>query len=451
MSSISSSMNTTLSALQAQQAAIAVTSNNIANANTEGYTRQEVVISTSSSGTTTSSKRIYDRFVTNQVNSANQNLGEYKAKSKYLDSIEVIFDESEGSGLSETMSDFWSAWQDLVDTPSGASERSALASAADTLADLFNGMSSDLGDIQAGIDDDVAATVDAINEDVRQIADLNQKIVRAVAAGQDAGTYQDSVDVLVSDLSSLVDIKTYTSDNGQTCIQLTNGTPLVEGSTGWSLSTQTDTATGLRDVTWLDSQGNATVITDTVSGGELGGELEVRDGDIPEYQDRLDELAVSVMDAVNALHTGGYDLNGDAGVSFFVGTGAADMAVNSAILDDPELIAAASSPTEASGDASVATAIAELQDGLLLDGKTSTFSDYYSSLVTKVGTAVQTADSLYSSQSDAVDLYKNLRDAVSSVSLDEEQTKLIMYQNAYEAAAKVMTALDEILKTLIEM
>ena len=333
MSSISSSMNTTLSALQAQQAAIAVTSNNIANANTEGYTRQEVVISTSSSGTTTSSKRIYDRFVTNQVNSANKDLGEYKAKSKYLDSIEVIFDESEGSGLSETMSDFWSAWQDLVDTPSGASERSALASAADTLADLFNGMSSDLGDIQAGIDDDVAATVDAINEDVRQIADLNQKIVRAVAAGQDAGTYQDSVDVLVSDLSSLVDIKTYTSDNGQTCIQLTNGTPLVEGSTGWSLSTQTDTATGLRDVTWLDSQGNATVITDTVSGGELGGELEVRDGDIPEYQDRLDELAVSVMDAVNALHTGGYDLNGDAGVSFFVGTGAADMAVNSAILD----------------------------------------------------------------------------------------------------------------------
>ena len=120
-------------------------------------------------------------------------------------------------------------------------------------------------------------------------------------------------------------------------------------------------------------------------------------------------------------------------------------------IDDPELIAAASSPTEASGDASVATAIAELQDGLLLDGKTSTFSDYYSSLVTKVGTAVQTADSLYSSQSDAVDLYKNLRDAVSSVSLDEEQTKLIMYQNAYEAAAKVMTALDEILKTLIEM
>jgi flagellar hook-associated protein 1 len=451
MTTLSSIMNTTLSALQTQQAAIAVTGNNIANVNTDGYTRQSVVISALSSGTTTSSKRIYDKFLTNQLSSANQALGEYTAKAKYLDSIEVVFDESESSGLSAAMSDFWSAWQDLASKPSGSSERSVLASSADTLADLFNSMSSELSDLQEGIDDDVVITVNAINKDIEQIAALNQKIAQSLAAGQDASTYQDSLDVLVSDLSTLVNIRTHTNDSGQTCIQLTNGTPLVEGITSWSLSTRINTSTGLRDVTWLDRSGNATVITDAVSGGELRGELEVRDESIPAYQDQLDELAVSIMDAVNVLHTSGYDLNGDTGASFFVGTGAADIAVNSAILDDPDLIVAASNSAEASSNGSIATAIAELQDSLTLDDGTSTFSDYYNASVVKVGTAVQTADSQYSTQSDTVDLYKNLRDAVASVSLDEEQTKLLMYQNAYAAAAKVMTVLDELLQTVIEM
>ena len=451
MTTISSIMNTTLSALQTQEAAIAVTSSNIANVNTDGYTRQTVVVSTSSSGTTASSKRVYDIFLTNQLCVANEELGESTAKAEYLDSIEVIFDESEGSGLSEVMSDFWSAWQDLVDSPSGSSERSSLASSADTLADLFNTMSSDLGNIQTGIDADVVATVEAINEDVAQIAVLNRKIAQAQAAGQDASACQDSLDVLVADLSSLVDISTYTNDSGQICIQLTNGTPLVEGTTSWSLSTQTNTTTGLKDVTWLDAQQNATVITSAVSGGELGGELEVRDETIVAYQEQLDELAAALMDAVNTLHTTGYDLEGTAGVSFFTGTGAADMAVNSAILADSDLIAAAASSAEASTDGSLATAVAELQDSLLLDSGTSTFSDYYSALVTKVGADVETADARYETQADAVEAYKNLRDSVSSVSLDEETTKLLMYQSAYAAAAKVMTALDEMLETLIAM
>jgi flagellar hook-associated protein 1 len=248
-----------------------------------------------------------------------------------------------------------------------------------------------------------------------------------------------------------VDISTYTNDSGQTCIQLSNGNPLVEGATSWSLSTKTSADTGLQDITWLDSAGNASAITDAITGGTLGGELEVRDESIPAYQAQLDKLAASIMDAVNACHERGYDLNGDSGVAFFTGTGAADMAVNSVILDNPEMIAAASSSGDASTDGSVATSIAALQDALTLDSGTSTFSDYYDALVSKIGTAVETADNQYSSQSDAVDAYKNLHDAVSSVSLDEEQTKLLMYQNAYAAAAKVMTALDELLQTIIEM
>ena len=193
------------------------------------------------------------------------------------------------------------------------------------------------------------------------------------------------------------------------------------------------------------------MVNDAISGGKLGAELEIRDELIPSYQDQLDDLAVAIMTSVNTLHTSGYDLNGAAGLAFFTGTGAADMAVNSTILNDADRVAAASSASSSSGDATIATAIAKLADSLTLNSGTSTFSDYYNALVTKVGTAVKTADEKASTQSDAADAYKNLRDSISGVSTDEELTKLTMYQSAYSAAAKVMNVLDEMMQTMIQM
>jgi flagellar hook-associated protein 1 FlgK len=207
----------------------------------------------------------------------------------------------------------------------------------------------------------------------------------------------------------------------------------------------------LQDVTWLDEGGNAYVINDTISSGTLGACLEVRDELIPAYQAQLDTLAVAMMEAVNTLHATGYDLNGDAGLAFFTGTGAADLAVNSEILNDTDLIAASSSADDADGDATIATAIAELQSSLALDSGTSTFSDYYDALVSKVGAAVSTADAREETATDTLTTYQNLRDSVSGVSTDEELTKLILYQSAYEAAAKVMTTLDEMMQTMLEM
>ena len=450
MLSISSSINTTLSALNAQQAAIDITSNNIANVNTDGYSRQQVVIKDSAMTTTTRSKRIYDAFLTKQLSTANRQLGEYDAKAKYLDSVEVIFNESDGSGLSSAMSTFWSAWQSLANNPSGASERSVLVSDAKALATTFNNISSDLTDVRSNIDSDVVDTVNTINQDTQQIASLNQKIAQAKAAGQDASTCQDSLDTLVSDLSTLVNIKTYQNDAGQTCIQLADGKPLVDGATSRALSTATNTTTGLRDVTWIDGSGNAAVITSVITSGKLGGCLEVRDVSIPAYQNQLNALSVSIMDAVNKLQKSGYDLDGDAGVAFFTGTSAKDIAVNATIVNDADKIAA-SSNTGSTTDGTIATSISNLESELTLNSGTSTFSDYYNSLVSKVGTDVNAADSKKTSQTTAVSTYKNLRDSVSSVSTDEEQTRLIQYQQSYEAAAKVMTVLEELLKTLINM
>jgi flagellar hook-associated protein 1 len=448
---ISSIMSKSLSALKAQQAAISITGNNVANVNNDGYSQQKVVISSTLTGTEASAKRVYDAFLTNQINDANQDLGKYAAETKYLDSVEVIFDESEGSGLSEAMSEFWNGWQDLVNDPSDSSARSLLTAAADTLAMTFNDMAAGLDEVQEGIDDDIVTAIADVNNLLEQIADLNKRFVQADADGQDSSAYKDSIDSLVAELSSLVDVNTYQNDRGQTCVQLADGKPLIEGGSTWSLATEANLTTGYHEVTWLDDNGAATVVSAYVTGGELGGCLDVRDVLIPAYQTQLDELAVSIMEAVNDLHADGYDLDGEAGGKFFAGTSSTDMTVAAAIIADPSKIAAAASADGAAGDSTIAASIAVLSGTLVLHHGTSTFSDYYNALVNKIGTAVETAAAQDQTQIDAVSALKNLRESVSGVSLDEETTKLILYQNAYEAAAKVMTALDEMLKTMIEM
>jgi len=452
MSTISGIANTALGALTTYTAAISVTSTNIANAETTGYTRQQAVIkSTGSTVDATAVKRIYDSFITQHLQSANTDLGKWEAEQETIASVEGVFSDTEDYGLSSFLSDFWNAWSDVATDPSDSTARTVLAGAADTLADTFKKMSSDLSDIQNNIDDSVVEAVASINDLVRQIADINQKISTATAAGIDTNTYRDTLDSLVLELSELIDIDTSIDSTGHATIQLADGKTLVEGTITWSLSAETSSTTGLQDVTWVSESGVETVITADIISGKLGGYLVVRDDLIPSYQEQLDELAATIIEQVNSLQTSGYDLNGDAGVAFFTGTSASDIAVNSAITGDPSLIAASSTADGVPDDSSNATAIADLQDSLFFNSKTATCSDFYAALVSKVGTDVNSINKHYSSQSDTVELYSNQRDSASGVSLDEEMTRLLLYQSAYATSAKVMTYLDEMLETLIDM
>jgi flagellar hook-associated protein 1 FlgK len=396
-------------------------------------------------------KRVYNSFLTSRLCSETGELGKLDAEKETLSSIEEIFSETDDNGLSSAMSEFWNSWSDVVNDPSDSTARSVLATAADTLADTFNAMSSDLSEIQDGINDSVVDTVNSINDLVEQIAAVNKNITEAEASGANTNTYKDTLDSLILELSSLVEINTYTNEKGQTCIQLANGKPLVDGTSTWQLSTEASSAAGMQDVTWVNSGGESTVITDDTTGGKLGGYLEVRDNVIPAYQDKLNELAASIIEQVNALHTSGYDREGESGVSFFTGSGAADIAVNTEILDEPGKIAAAATADSAPGDGTNALAIADLQNSIILDGGTSTFSDYYTTLVSDIGALVNSVDSRYSVQSDVVEYCQSQRDSVSAVSSDEEMAKLVLYQNAYEAAANVITILDEMMETLINM
>jgi flagellar hook-associated protein 1 len=457
MTSISSMMHTAMSALQAQQVLIDMTGSNISNANTDGYCRRVAVVSeiqsSSSSGYSgagvevTSVKRVSDAFTLRQLCSANANAGESSTELSYLEDIEAIFDESEGSGLNDALNSFFSAWSSLSSDPSGSTERSILVSDAQQLASTLNNMYDSLQEIQSGIDGDISGTVDEINGYTEQIADLNQKILAGTASGIDTSTYEDERDTLLTELSSKVKIAYYEDDSGQINVQLSNGMSIVSGSNSYELGTTTNSTTGLLDVTWTDKNGNAKVITDDISGGELGGELDSKDK-VQSYMDDLDSFASELIDQVNTLHESGYDANGDAGVAFFTGTGASDISVNTNIVGDTGLIAAASS----SDSSENAAAIAELQDSTVsIDGQNTTFQEYYSSLVSKIGTEVSNTKSTSTTQSDLVTSYTQYRESASGVDSDEELANLTLYQNAYAAAAKVMSTLDEMMQTLLDM
>ena len=461
MSGIFGILNMGKGALLTQQRAINVTGHNISNVNTDGYSRQNVLMGTNLPISTRPGqigtgvhamevRRIYDRFLGLQINNENQGLGRWEARKSAIGTIETILNESSGSGLNQAMSEFWNAWQDLANNPSGLTERTCLLEKGELLAMRFQQVYTDLGQVQKDVDNNITGTIQEINRITEQIADLNHKISGIEANGQNANDYRDSRDLLVKELSSLIDISTFEDDTGMVSVITGGGRSLVQGDHYRSLSTETN-VDGFQDIIWLDGYGNSENITEDITDGKLYGLLEVRDSDIPDYLSELDTLAARIIEEVNTLHSSGYGLDGNNGRDFFTGTSAADIGINSAIQSDVNLIAAAQDPNGLPGDNTIAIAIANLQNELTMNGNTVTFDDYYNSIVSQVGSEANTAATNYDQQSKMVTYLDSYRESISGVSLDEEMVNLVKFQHAYEAAAQLISTADELLDTVIGM
>jgi flagellar hook-associated protein 1 FlgK len=456
-------------ALLSQQRAINVTGNNIANVNTPGYSRQRLNMETnlpvdSAVGPvgfgvhTTTVDRLYDRFLGVQINNESANLGRWEAQQGALERVEVIFDESGGYGLNQALSEFWNSWQDLSMNPSGTTERSVLAAKSQALADTIRRQYADLDQARADIDAAVASGVEDINRLTAEIADLNRKIASTESGGTvNANEYRDSRDLALKQLSEIIGINSFEDSDGRVVVSVGSGRTLVESGNNYALATETALPpaanAGHENIVWPDITGASVDISSEIASGKMAGWLQARDTKIAGYMDDLDALADTLSTAVNTLHTGGFDLYGDAGADFFEGSGAADMAVNPDILADSNLIAAASAAAAVPGDASNAAAIADLRTALKMGGPppTSTFDDAANALVSQVGHDVQEAKSYQSHQADMLTYLDNYRESVAGVNLDEEMVNLVKYQAAYNAAAKMITMGDELLNSLMNM
>ena len=462
-------LNIGRTALLTHQEAINVTGHNIANMNTDGYSRQRINMETcepvsSSPGQTGTGvkaaeiQRIYDRFLGAQINDENQNLGNREAQKGVLEKIEIIFNESSGYGLNQAMSEFWNGWQALANNPSDHTERVALLNKSETMTTTFNNTYSNLTQIQKNIDTSIIGTITEVNSITERIAELNQKIAEIEISGQNANDYRDSRDLSLKKLSLITDIESFENSDGKVTVLAADGRLLVGNNSSRNLSTKTDDS-GFQHIAWADSNGNLVDITDSISGGKLKGWLEVRDNTIPDYLSRLDDIAEGIITEVNDLHKSGYGLNDDVddvgggGRNFFTGTTASDIAINQTIVNGVNNIAAAGSSDGLPGGNSNAINIANLQNKLTMNGDpaSATFDDYYNSLISDVGSMAQKAKVSFDHQSLMVTHLNNYRESVSGVSSDEEMVKLIEFQHGYNAAAKLISVADELLDRVINM
>jgi len=319
-------------------------------------------------------------------------------------------------------------------------------------------MYADLVEIQNDIDAGVSAAVNEINTLSSQIADLNNKIVSIEATEHSANDYRDERDRLLKELSESIDFTTTEAGDGRVTVTLGDGTNLVEAPSvanpsGTNALYATDTTgDGFLNIAWSDPAG--VNIDSDISGGKIRGLLDVRDNIIPGYLSSLDGLAAQLIADVNAVHAGGYGLNDTVSRGFFAGTDASDISVDPAIVGNVNNIAAAQTASGGaglSGDNTNALAMANLQSSLTMSGNTANYNDFYSALVSEVGIDMQQTDQRYDYQSAMVAQLDNYRESISGVSLDEEMVNLIKYQHAYDASAKLISTIDEMLQTLINM
>ena len=446
-------------AIMAQRTALDVTSHNIANANTPGFSRQQAVLSTTTpypvpaiqrgvgagqlgTGVTVAEiKRIRDAFTDQQIRQEAQELGRWATRRDLLSQVELIFNEPSDWGIREAMDLFWQSLQGLSQHPEDMSYRAVVRQRAMVLADAFQDARRQLLVLRADVNLGAGVKVEEINAIAQQIASLNSQIGKIIAVGDVPNDLFDKRDLLLEQLAEVVNISVSERHQGMISVNV-GGALLVEGTTAFAMVARPKVDNPeLLEILWERNQQPV-----LIESGILRGMLDFRDGDIPAYVAKLDHLASVLIEAINEVHQQGIDLSGDTGQPFFLGTDAGTIAVNP-WLEDLNRIAA--SRTGEKGDGSNARAMAELKHELLFNDGTANPSEFFGALIAALGVDTQQSQVRARNQEILVAHLKDRQEMVAGVSLDEEMTNLIRFQHAYNAAARVITAMDEAVDTII--
>ena len=456
MGTLISSLNIALQSMQAEQEALATTTNNIANANTPGYTRETVSFEETppvqygglllgdgvTIGQITSQR---DSLLQAGLEQQTQQQAKYNSYLGTMQQVQSLFNESSGNGVQGSVTAFFNSLQQLSTSPSDSNLRQAVLTAAQNMAQTFNTTAGNLSQMQQSANVTVTQTVNQINSLTSQIASVNAQVTAATASGQNAGTFIDQRDQLIQQLSGLVDVSTIDTGNGGVTLTTSNGTALVAGNQSFQLTTQTSAVSGFQDVY---SQGSD--ITSSLAGGSLAGAIQARDVTIPSILSSLDALAYGIGSSVNSVNEAGTDINGNAGGALFLvpASGAAGAASTiAAAITDPSKIAGSLNGT--AGDNSNINAMLALQNQSIVNGQTPL--NAYSNLVFQVGNDVSTAQANSTASSAMVQQLQNQISSVSGVDVNQESVNLVQYERAYQAAAQVSGIIDTLTATAINL
>jgi flagellar hook-associated protein 1 FlgK len=476
-------LNTALTGLLAHRRAMEVIGHNVTNAATEGYSRRRADLQSAGAGVVpgvfsrydragggvevAGIVRIRDEFLEARMLREHGTDQMLTARSEILDRIEMSFPEPSETGIARQLAEMWAAWDDVANQPASLSTRVALTERSVTVAQELNRAASELDIAHANAVSRVDALVSEVNANAARVAELNDKIQDATAAGLDPHDLSDQRDQLIERLAELAGVSTRQGDLGSMDVFL-GGSALVRGDRAETLEVQQGAGTDpptLTDPPLFQTTGiiwSKDGYDASVSGGEIAGLLHGLNTTIPTYLDQLDGVARKLAERVNGLHTSGYDLNGDLGVDVFTDdAGSAVLAdisarnirVSDQITGQPERIAASTTyafdpadPTTPTGGdlgAGIAQQMATVGDG------DDSPDAVYEELVGALGVEAQALQRRSLIQDEVTRQVDESRESVRGVSIDEEMVSLVQSQRAYEASARLMTAVDEMIDTLV--
>ncbi|HWR07946.1 flagellar hook-associated protein FlgK [Sporomusa sp.] len=477
-----------LTGMRVNQAALTVTSHNIANVDTAGYSRQVIAIEETVNDPTSSNsvgtgatvaeiKRARNQLLDNTYRQQNTEVEYWASKSGTLDYLQEILDEfaaddgSADDGLQQTIQNFFDSWDNLASDPSSVSSRQSVVENAASLLDTLSQIDEQLQSLQADACTAAGDIVDEINDIASQVSALNLLITKAEANSGEASDLRDQRDDLLDQLSAYTNFSSQEASSGMVSVFI-GGVALVNGTKANSLSISGDgsTANPLQ-VTWTSTQTTA-----KITGGSLKACLEDADqsgfsaisdtdnynftatatSSISTLRQGLNDLITTIANNINSLHSAGTDLDGNTGLDFFVVVDASQPLSISNIQVNPEITAdvnklVAGSEGDA-GDNTVANAISSLLDEKLFqyNGLSQDLTGFYQSVIAWVATAGSNAESAYDVHSTLATQADNQRQSISSTSLDEEMSNMIKYQSAYSAASRVLSTIDNLVGGMIE-
>ncbi len=451
-------------AMATQQIWMQTIGHNVANANTPGYARQRVRLASTypmshpigpigSGVIATGVYQVRDTFLSQQFRIENKSLGQWSALDKTLSQIEAVFNEPTDNALGGLLNKFWNAWSDLGNNPE--LDRSALVEQTNLLTDGLHRVYSELTELRRSVDRDIELVINEVNILAEEIASLNQQISGSELGQTRANDLRDRREQLVDELSTYVDVNTNEQTNGTLTVYI-GALAIVEQTSSFHLGINKSASGNIAasQIVWA-----GTDKTIKSYDGQLKGLVDTRDEIIPQYLDALDEIARSLVTNVNALHStgfgwGGANSSGETGHNFFEPTGisAANISINQDIANNLHLIAASQTgEIGTDGDGRNALDIADLRNSLLMSEGALTIGEAYNALVGRIGVATAKASNLKENFELLVQQVDNRRQSVQGVSLDEEMAQLIKFQNAFDAAARIIVAMDEALSTVIRM
>ncbi len=485
MATIGNAWNIATGALKANQAALNVVANNVANANTAGYTRETanweenptVVLSGRVYGggaTVSGSSSKRDRVLEQSLQQQTQQQQATSTRLSALQNIESVFNSAavnnastaNPSGIDITMSSFFNSLSQLESNPGDNTLRQTVLSNAGALANSFQGAIASLSQQQQSLDQEAASVVGQVSALSKAIASLNAEIETNNPKG-DAGALEDQRQLDLTQLSAFIGVHLVTTENNGLTITTPSGATLVAGGTAFALSTSP--SGGMNHV--YDASGQDLTVQFARGGGQLGGVLTARDQDIPQVMQAMDALAYGFASTINAVQIVGVDANGVAGTAFFQITAPTATTVAGTIaagislaIQDPTQIAAAGydvngNPLGPSDGGNLIrmvnvqhqTCVSLAGAGFLSVPIATSPNGFYSDFTTALGSLVSQTSTLNTAEQSSLTQLQNQKNALSTVDLNEEASAMASLQRSYQAASKVFTILDTIMSSALNL